>query len=217
MLKPVGFLGGTFDPIHNGHFWLAREGLARLGLERIVFLPAGHPYQRGRATYASAAQRLDMMKLALAGESAFAIDERELHRSGPTYTFDTLQQLRSELGSSVEFVWLMGADIFARLDTWHRWRELFGLTHFAVFRRDGFDAFEAVASAPLRSVVAARAALPQPATGKVWFLDALPPDISSTAIRERLRRGEPVSGMVPDAVLDYIQQHQLYPREGDGH
>jgi nicotinic acid mononucleotide adenylyltransferase len=91
------------------------------------------------------------------------------------------------------------------------------LTHFAVFRRAGADAFEAVASAPLRSAVAATAALPQSAAGKVWFLDVLPPDISSTAIRDRLRRGEPVRGMVPDSVLDYIQQHQLYSREGDGH
>jgi nicotinate-nucleotide adenylyltransferase len=210
-------LGGTFDPIHNGHLWLAREGLARLGLERVVFLPAGHPYQRGRDPYASVAQRLEMLKLALAGESAFTIDARELHGSGPTYTFDTLQQLRAELGSGVEFVWLMGADIFARLDSWHRWRELFGLTHFAVFRRAGAEAFDAVASVPLRSVVAAKAALPQATTGRVWFLDVMPPDISSTGIRDRLRRGEPIRAMVPDTVLDYIQQHQLYPREGDGH
>ena len=217
MLKPVGFLGGTFDPIHNGHLWLAREGLASLGLERIVFLPAGHPYQRGREAYAGPAQRLDMLKLALPAESTFSIDARELYRSGPTYTFDTLQQLRSELGDGATFVWLMGADTFARLDSWHRWRELFGLTQFAVFRRAGADAFEAVASAPLRSVVAATAALPQSATGKVWFLDSLPPDISSTGIRDRLRRGEPVRGMVPDTVLDYIQQHQLYSREGDGY
>ena len=214
MLKPVGFLGGTFDPVHNGHLWLAREALGRLGLERIVFLPAGHPYQRGRETYASAAQRLDMLKLALPAESTFSIDARELYRSGPTYTFDTLQQLRSELGSGVAFIWLMGADIFARLDTWHRWRELFGLTHFAVFRRAGAAAFEAIASAPLRNVVAA--ARPEAATGKVWFMDALPPDISSTGIRDRLWRAEPVRGMVPDTVADYIQQHQLYSREGDG-
>ena len=215
MLKPVGFLGGTFDPVHNGHLWLAREALGRLGLERIVFLPAGHPYQRGRETYASAAQRLDMLKLALPAESTFGIDARELYRSGPTYTFDTLQQLRSELGSGGAFIWLMGADIFARLDTWHRWRELFGLTHFAVFRRAGAAAFEAVASAPLRSVVAA--ARPEAATGKVWFMDVLPPDISSTGIRDRLWRAEPVRGMVPDSVADYIQQHQLYSREGDGY
>jgi nicotinate-nucleotide adenylyltransferase len=215
--KPVGFLGGTFDPIHNGHLWLAREGLAKLGLERVVFLPAGHPYQRGREPYASAAQRLEMLKLALPAQGTFSIDARELHRSGPTYTFDTLQQLRAELGSGLAFVWLMGADTFARLDSWHRWRELFGLTHFAVFRRAGVDTFEAVASAPLRGVVAAASALPQAATGSVWFLDVMPPDISSTGIRDRMRRGEPVRGMVPDSVLDYIQQHQLYSREGDGH
>jgi nicotinate-nucleotide adenylyltransferase len=215
LLKPVGFLGGTFDPIHNGHLWLAREGMERLGLERVVFLPAGHPYQRGREAYATAAQRLDMLKLALAAESNFTLDARELSRDGPTYTFDTLSELRGELGSEAALVWLIGADTFARLDTWHRWRELFGLTHFAVFRRAGFDAFDKSASAALRSVAAA--ALPQATAGKIWFLDATPPDIASTAIRERLRLNEPVRGMVPDSVLDYIQQHRLYSREGDGH
>ena len=214
-MKPVGFLGGTFDPIHSGHLWLAREGLQTLGLERVVFLPAGHPYQRGREPFASTAQRLEMLKLALAAESTFTIDARELHRSGPTYTFDTLVELRSELGSGAAFVWLIGVDTFARLDTWHRWRELFGLTHFAVFRRAGADAFDNAASEPLRS--AAAAALPHSATGRVWFIDPAPPDISSTAIRDRLRCGEPVRGMVPDGVLDYIQQHRLYSREGDGY
>ena len=129
---PLGLFGGTFDPVHNGHLRLATELAEAFGLERVVFVPAGLPYHRGRAAHASNDQRLTMLKLATARDARFGIDDRELRRKGETYTYDTLEEIRRERGPQVPLVFLLGSDAFAKIDTWHRWTELFDLAHFAV-------------------------------------------------------------------------------------
>ncbi|HET9652255.1 MAG TPA: nicotinate (nicotinamide) nucleotide adenylyltransferase, partial [Usitatibacter sp.] len=128
----IGLFGGTFDPIHFGHLRLATELAEAFRLDRVIFLPNGLPYHRGRDAHATPEQRLTMLKLAVQRDARFDIDERELRREGATYSYDTLAEIRRERGPQTPLVFLLGSDAFARIDEWHRWTELFDLAHFAV-------------------------------------------------------------------------------------
>jgi nicotinate-nucleotide adenylyltransferase len=213
-LNPIALLGGSFDPVHCGHLGLARNAFAQLEAQKLLLLPAGNPYQKGRLPYASGAQRVEMLKLAFQGDSDIVVDGRELQRDGPTYTFDTLVELRAQYGEAASLVWLIGSDAFFGLDTWYRWRELFGLTHFAVIDRAGHELAAARAAQELPKEVEERLAEPlmtrQSPSGSVVILGMTPPPVSSTGIRARLARRESVRGLVPDAVCDYIDRHKLY-------
>lgn len=206
--------GGTFDPVHLGHIALAHAGMDQLRAQQLIVLPAGNPYQKGHAPRAAAADRLAMLQLSFTGAHV-VIDARELHRAGPTYTINTLEELRRERGMQESFVWLIGEDAFAKLHTWHRWQELFQFTHFAVISRDGMTSAargESLAAALQPRHTTLDALAEQPA-GRWATLVTTPPPISSTDIRARCRRGESVRTMVPSAVCDYIQQHHLYQSE----
>ncbi len=222
--RSMVFFGGTFDPVHWGHVALAHAALAELKPERLIVLPAGNPYQRGRAPFASAQHRVEMLRLALSPDRAdmvdgnvninanISIDERELKREGATYTFDTLTEIRAELGSDRPFFWLIGSDAFARLDTWYRWRDLFKLTNFAVIMRAGVDSspeWDADFSVEIRSHETPLARL-MPNAGAWISLKASPPSISSTTVRAALANHESIRAMVPLAVCDYIDHHNLY-------
>ena len=132
MTGPLGLFGGTFDPIHFGHLRLATELAEAFHLEQVLFIPAGLPYHRGRDAHATSEQRLTMVKLATQRDARFGVDERELKREGPTYTYDTLAEIRAERGPGLPIVFLLGSDAFGQVNTWHRWQELFELAHFAV-------------------------------------------------------------------------------------
>jgi nicotinate-nucleotide adenylyltransferase len=186
-VRPVGVFGGTFDPVHNAHLAMAQAALAALGLARILWVPTGTPPYRA-APVAAAAHRVAMLEIALAGEPRFVIDRRELAPGASGYTVDTLAALRADLRAGTPLVLLMGADQYAKLETWHRWRDLAGLCRIAVFARPGCPV-----AAPGADVV------PMP-----------PQAVSASEIRARLRRAEDVSALLPPAVLDYIQRHHLY-------
>ena len=214
-MKSIVLLGGTFDPVHNGHVAIA-EGAAHIfSPEKMIVLPAGNPYQRARLPFASGADRVAMLVAGIGlGSIKVVIDRRELNRTGPTYTVDTLQELRKELGDEIPLIWLIGSDAFSKLDTWHRWQDLFGLTHFAVVTRPGERQLEATVSASLETAIKHRVATAselnrQPA-GSIAYLALMPPEISSTQIRDRCQNGESINGLVPAAVCDYIEQHKLY-------
>ncbi len=181
---------------------------------RMAVLPAGNPYQKGRMPYAAAAQRVAMLRLACKSIPSVEIDTREFDRTGPTYTVDTLREWRAECGEAVPLIWLLGGDAFARLDTWHEWRMLFTLAHFAVLLREGEPHPLTVASMPLKAKLTHRhvhaTELAESSAGGYAILDAAVPPISSTTIRARRARGESIRELVPDAVCDYIEQHKLY-------
>ena len=215
---PIGVLGGTFDPIHHGHLRLAEELGETLRLEEVRFIPAGTPPHRG-APQVDAAHRLEMVRLATAGNPRFTVDDREVRRAGPGYTYDTLAGLRAEAGSARPLVLLLGADAFLEFATWHRWHELFGLAHVAVAHRPGFppERWGERMPQPLAREYEARllrqplAAHVQPAGG-IAVIPFTALDISATAIRDRIKAGASPRYLLPPEVLDYIRSNNLYTR-----
>lgn len=208
--------GGTFDPVHNGHVAIARA--ARDGLQAdITLLPAGDPPHK-TDTRADAGQRADMLDLAIAGEPGLRVDRRELHRQGPSYSVDTLGELRAELGAQAPIAWLVGADSLRQLHTWHRWRELFERAHLVVAERPGADIDMAAlrqASPVVADLVEQRRRplenLAETAHGGVAVLPL--PRLrreSSTELRRRIAAGEPWQHWVAPAVAAYIVRQGLY-------
>jgi nicotinate-nucleotide adenylyltransferase len=191
-VRPVGILGGTFDPVHNAHLAIARRALEALEPARILWVPTGAPPYRDPPV-APAAQRVAMLALAIAGEPRYALDERELAPGASGYTYDTLRAIRDDLGADVPLVMLIGSDQYEKLGSWHRASELFALCRFAVFGRPS----------------AAAAGGEQPRSG-VTHVAMAPIPISGTEIRARIARAEDVSAMVPGPVLEYIRRHHLY-------
>lgn len=181
----IGLLGGTFDPVHNAHLAMARAALEKLKLHKVLFIPTGAPKYR-RPALASGEHRVAMLRLAVAGEPKFAIDTRELQPGATGYTVDTLKALRAELGE-VELYLLMGADQYAKLDTWQRPDEVARLAKIAVFARPGSELQEKAKLVPME-----------------------PLPISASAIRARAQRGEDLTALVPPAVANYIARHRLY-------
>jgi nicotinate-nucleotide adenylyltransferase len=214
--RAIGLLGGSFDPVHVGHLQLARAALAGLPLAQLRLLPAGQPWQKG-ALNAAAEHRQRMVERAIAGEPRLICDPRELHRSGPTYTIDSLRELRTELGEKVPLVLVLGADQLQRLDTWRDWQRLTEYAHLAVAGR---PQAEAPLPAAVQSFVAARGAAPAAvgtaASGYVVGIDLALVDASATEVRRLLAAPSSATAaarlaqLLPAPVLDYIHAHRLY-------
>ena len=217
----LGLFGGTFDPLHVAHLRLALEARETLGLTEVRFIPAGSPALRD-APHCAAADRLAMVERALAGMPGFGVDASEVldPAAGPSYTVATLERQRRLHGPQRPLVLLLGADAFARLEDWHRWRELFELAHIAVATRPGHDLKAGTGDAPLDREVAARcgaaADLARAPAGRIVSFAITALEISASAIRRRLAQGLSARYLVPDAVLDYIDLHQIY-RTPHGH
>ena len=214
-LKQILLFGGTFDPVHNGHAAMVAAAMAETGSSRLILLPAGNPYQRGRLPFASALHRTAMLKIAFAETADVSIDTRELARTGPTFTVDTLRELRQVLGDNVALTWLIGCDAFARLDSWHEWQTLFTFANFAVAIRQGEPHPMQAASAELKLYLANRQvrSLGESTSGHYAMLAGIIPSVSSTAIRARLKNHQSIRGLAPDGVCDYIEHHKLYEQE----
>ncbi|MEW5893087.1 MAG: nicotinate-nucleotide adenylyltransferase [Pseudomonadota bacterium] len=215
-MKPIGILGGTFDPIHFGHLRLAEDLAEALGIDEVRILPTGTPPHRTPA-HASAGDRLAMVRLAIAGNPRFVLDEHEIHKTTPCYMVDTLQALRSELGPDQPLVLFVGGDAFMGLDGWHQWQRLFDLAHLAVAHRPGFPPetwLDRIAPALMTQLLMRRSNEPadfaQQAAGRIWLQAVTQLDISSSSIRTRLQGGQSIRYLVPEAVHDYIQHHHLY-------
>jgi nicotinate-nucleotide adenylyltransferase len=211
--EALGILGGSFDPIHHGHLRLAEEAIERLGLARVLLIPA-RPWQR--ATAASPTQRLAMVELACRGNLRLSADPLEVDRAGPSYTVETLRALRTRYGEHVPLWLVVGADAFLRLPSWHAWEALPTLCHLAVVPRPGVDVERALPAALERWWARRDQAPPAGPAGGLILLDAPELEISATAIRTMLRGGRNPRYLLPDPVLDYIEFEGLYTQEGHG-
>ena len=219
--EPVALLGGTFDPVHYGHLRFADDVRRALGLSEVRLVPAGDPPHRDHPA-ASAADRLAMLQLAVAEFPGLVVDDRELRRAGKSYTVQTLTELRKEFPDR-PLLLLLGADAFRGLPTWHRWRELFDLANLVVVERPGVKLDDGLPEPLLaewrnRRVTDAGRLLVQPA-GALFAQPIAPYAVSATSIREEIGKGpgarEKWRGLLPPAVLAYIDLHHLYGNRSD--
>lgn len=200
-MRPIALLGGTFDPVHLAHLRVAWEAAEVLDAE-VRLMPANVPPHRP-APVASASHRVRMLEAALAGQHRLTLDTRELNRAEPSYTFETLRELRAELGPQQPLVLLVGADAFSAFATWHRWREIFALGHIAVLTRPGHHpkmADELAAAVAERQANDA-AALRQAPANRVLDLPVTPLEISASAVRALLAAGREPRWLLPDALF----------------
>jgi len=206
----IGVFGGTFDPVHFGHLRAAVEAREKLGLDDFRLVPAGRPALR-TGPVASAQERLDMLRLAVAECPELRVDDREVRRPGPSYMVDTLTELRREAGAA-PLLLLIGQDAANALDRWHRWPELFELAHIVVMRRP--EAHFECRGELRRQIDHRRAAAPaelrEAPAGRVLPLEITQLAISSTAIRSLLAQGRSARFLTPERVIGYIRGRELY-------
>ncbi len=189
----VGIMGGTFDPIHHGHLVAASEVAHLFDLDEVVFVPTGQPWQKDPDNVTPSEDRYLMTVIATAENPQFRVDRIEIDRAGPTYTLDTLREMRASYGPDVELYFITGADALGAILSWHNVDELFELAHFVGCNRPGHHLSDS--------------GLPE---GKVSLVEVPALAISSTECRERVRKGEPIWYLVPDGIVRYINKTGLY-------
>jgi nicotinate-nucleotide adenylyltransferase len=191
--KRIGVLGGTFDPIHNGHLVAASEVAHALELAEVIFVPTGQPWQKEDRDLAAPEDRYLMTVIATAFDPVLSVSRVDIDRPGETYTVDTLSDLRAARGPDAEFFFIMGADALSRIKSWHNAENLFSMAQFVGCTRPGhpidLDGLDE------RDII-------------LIEIPAL--EISSTACRERVRTGRPIRYLVPDGVIQYIAKRGLY-------
>ncbi len=200
----IGILGGTFDPIHQGHVHIACEALARLRLAQVQFMPCALPVHRGRPR-ATASQRCDMIELAIGEHPQFVLNTLELDRAGPSYSIDSLREIRARSGATL--VLLLGGDAFNGFDRWREPDGILQLAHLAVLHRPGVEVDPHLY--PANRVRAPEALAERPA-GAILVLEVDAPDCSSSSIRAALEHGEIPARCLHPAVAEYIEKHRLY-------
>lgn len=210
----IVLLGGSFDPVHSGHVALADYFVHLLQPDELRIIPAGNPWQK-HGLQAPGDDRVEMVKRAfIAQDVPVNIDRQEIERANATYTIDTLRAVRTELGQDVSLVFLIGADQLQHLNTWQQWEQMFDYAHICAASRPGFAIDAGHVPQDVIQQFTSRAATPEQirATphGMACLATDLKVDISATAIRAALQRGERPDALVPAGVLDYIEQHHLY-------
>lgn len=215
MSRPcIALLGGSFDPVHNGHVALAEYFVKLMAPDALRVIPAGNPWQKN-GLKASDDDRVAMLSQAFGAQAVpIIIDRQEIERRTTTYTIDTLRSVRAELGPDTSILFLIGADQLQQLDTWHEWKHLFDYAHLCAASRPGFAVDASHVPAAVAHEFARRAGTPAQlrasAHGLTYFASDLAVDISATEIRAALHRGERPDSLAPHGVLDYIEQHHLY-------
>lgn len=209
----IGIMGGTFNPIHYGHLRIAQELADGLSLDEVRFIPSANPPHKTQPSV-SAEHRAAMVQLAIADNPQFKLDIRELKRDGASYTFDTLQSLRDELGSKASICLMMGSDAFVKLNTWHRWDELLTLCHIVLVTRPT-KKVQKTLSQGLQNLLHEHYTehvddLNQSPTGLITMQAVTQLDISATAIRQLLQTKKSARYLIPNNVTEYINTHHLY-------
>lgn len=210
-MRLIGFLGGTFDPIHFGHLRIGLELQQAIALDELYYVPCADPPHK-LGTSADAEQRRRMLELAISDWSGVSVDKRELQREGPSYSIDTLASIREEFGKDVSICWIIGSDSFQNLHTWHRWEALFEYAHIVVACRPGWTRDDASDMGQLLSerFIEEPHKLQQRPSGYIlpWQVTQL--SISATAIREMFLQAHSPRFLLPESVLTYIDQQKLY-------
>jgi len=196
----IGVLGGTFDPIHNGHLIIAQEARTQLGLTEVLFVPAGQPWLKMNSPISNAEHRIQMVRLAITGKPGCKLSTVEVERAGPSYTVDTIAELRGQLGSRDELFFILGCDNLAELPRWREPSRLVKMCYLVAVPRPGcplpdLESLEALVPGLARSVI---------------VLTAPYIDSSASEIRQRASQGLPIGHLVPESVDRYIKQHGLY-------
>lgn len=187
----LGILGGTFDPIHYGHLTLAEEARLKLELDKIVFIPTNIPPHKGEREITPAVLRYKMVNLAIKNNPYFELSDIEIRRGNVSYTVDTLKQLHGEYPKGTEFYFITGSDSLSIIDSWKDPEEIFKLCVFVVAKRPGFQLKKEL-----------------PYGSKV--IEITPVDVSSSEVREMVKKGESISSFVPTKVVDFIEKNGLY-------
>jgi len=195
-MRRIGIMGGTFDPIHHGHLVAASEVQARFDLDEVVFVPTGQPYEKGKVSPAE--DRYLMTVIATASNPRFHVSRADIDRDGPTYTVDTLRDMRAVFGSDAQLYFITGADALARILSWKDALEMLTMAHFVGVTRPGFELSDEH--------------LPD---DSVTLVEVPAMAISSSACRARVADGEPVWYLVPDGVVQYINKRGLYRGSGN--
>lgn len=214
-MQKIGLLGGTFDPVHNGHLQLGDRVLENYNLDKILFIPASTPPHKNEAVSA-VGHRLQMLKLAISGNRRFDYSEIEISRQKVSYTFDTIQELKSFGGTEVLYHFIIGYDALSEIETWYRWQDLLVVTNFIVAVRPGFSLKE------IEQLLERNGFSPKDGGADRWigeqtgneilFLAGEIADISSTEIRSRIASRKPWADLVPPLVADYIISNRLYDK-----
>ena len=191
----IGVMGGTFDPIHHGHLVAASEVADRFDLDEVLFVPTGQPWQKAGRQITPAEDRYLMTVIATASNPRFSVSRVDIDRGGPTYTIDTLKDLREQYPNE-QLYFITGADALASIMSWHDWEEMFELAEFVGVTRPGYDLREDMLPADIQE--------------RVHLVEIPAMAISSTGCRERASQGRPVWYLVPDGVVQYIAKNDLY-------
>ena len=203
MAVTFGILGGSFDPIHLGHMAIAEHAFEKLGLDKIIFVPAGDPWMKPNGLVAGTKDRIDMVEAAIAGHDSFEISDVEIGTKGPSYTINTIKKLRKSISGNDELIFILGQDSVLDIDLWEKATELIKLCKFAVMPRGGASTVNT-------------SFLEKKLTGlgeRTLFLEDMPRiDVSSTYIRERIAANESIQTMVPEKVFEIIENRNLYGR-----
>lgn len=186
----IGILGGTFDPVHNGHLHLAKKVFQKLSLDKVIFIPTYIPPHKKGIKVTPARHRYNMLKLALKGHKNFSISDMEIKRKGRSYSVETLRRLRKKYGQKAELFFITGSDSLKELDKWKRLKEILSLCKFVVAKRPGFS----IKKAPKSFV----------------FLKINAKDISARGIRKKIRSGKSINNLIPGAVKRYVYKYKLY-------
>jgi len=192
-------MGGTFDPVHHGHLVAASEVASLFGLDEVIFVPTGAPWQKSDRAVSPAEDRYLMTVIATASNPRFSVSRVDIDRDGPTFTIDTLRDLKAERGEGTDFFFITGADALEQIFSWRDAEELFELAHFIGVTRPGHNLAD-----------------PGLPPGRVSLVEVPAMAISSTGCRERVRHGEPVWYLVPDGIVQYINKRGLYRDDSTG-
>lgn len=210
-MSAVGILGGTFDPVHNGHTRIALDIATGCQLERVFMVPNARSPLRDSAT-ASVENRLDMLRRVADSDPRLLVDTRELERPAPSYMVETLQSFRDEMPAT-SLCFILGMDAFMQFHQWHRWQDIPELAHLIIAHRPGSEM--AIQEAALSAMYDERKTdklddLHQEVAGHIYLCDVTQVDVSSTTVRECVVTGKPINELVAEPVAEYIKEHRLY-------